>query len=277
MNSFLSCGIPSEKSYQEVINSDNFKSLEVYSNNFLKINNNIFIDYSKKWVKDPLHQWSRQWEYSFVSNRIENINLNDQKINILDAGSGLTFFPFYISNKYENTKMYCIDYDSSLTSLYNILNKKLEKKVKFVCSPLQKTNFENDKFDILYSISVLEHTDNYSEIIDEFYRILRPGGKLIITFDLSIDGTKDISFENGDKLLNLLNKRFEPDENLLNRIQFNNDSFSTKTAKRINKNLLPWKKPSIFDKMKKLIQGKKIENWPPNLTFYAISLNKPQK
>ena len=53
---------------------------------------------------------------------------------------------------------------------------------------LQKLDMPNESLDVICCISVLEHTDNYGEIVREFARVLKRGGLLVLTFDLSLDG-----------------------------------------------------------------------------------------
>jgi len=40
--------------------------------------------------------------------------------------------------------------------------------------------FEDNEFDVVYSNGVIHHTPNSQSVIDEIYRVLRPGGKAII-------------------------------------------------------------------------------------------------
>jgi len=49
--------------------------------------------------------------------------------------------------------------------------------------PDQKFPFENNSFDGIMAASSVEETDNPQEILHEFYRVLRPGGRLRIFFD----------------------------------------------------------------------------------------------
>lgn len=45
--------------------------------------------------------------------------------------------------------------------------------------------FENEKFDALLCTEVLEHVQHYQKLIDEMYRVLKPGAEAIITIPWS--------------------------------------------------------------------------------------------
>ena len=66
--------------------------------------------------------------------------------------------------------------------------------VEFVGADLRKLPQPGNHFDIIYCLSVLEHTRGYPEILLELRRVLRPGGTLVVTFDLSLDGDSDIEW-----------------------------------------------------------------------------------
>lgn len=269
----------SVSAYKDFIKSEEFRELENYSNSFLEANGIYLKGYAKRWVRDSLHQWSRQWEYPFVFDQIKSCfeNKNAEK-NILDAGSGVTFFPYYIKEKHAAAKVYCCDYDCSLDETFKNINSKIGNKVDFSCSTIQQTGFKNSYFDIIYCISVLEHTNTYTEIIDEFYRILKPNGKLIVTFDISLDGSRDIPINKAEELLKVLYNRFSNnDYNLSYDIhsQLSSiDAFTTDTAKKIDKHLLPWRYPSFIYKARSIFSGKGVVSWPPLLTVYCLSLSK---
>jgi len=279
MQNKLKSGIPKIPDYKALINSPEFRLLEDFSNNFIIINKKWFQRYySKKWVKDPFHQWSRQWEYSYVFSRIQETANFNEKMRILDAGSGVTFFPYFIKSRYSSADMYCVDYDKNLEHVYTQINAHNTEKVFFSSSDLKALSFDDNWFDIVYCISVLEHTNNYDEIIDVFHRILQPGGKLVITFDISVDGTRDISAERAIILIDSLVKQFKPADSI--SLDFKSEVveagiFTTYTAKEIDPRLLPWKLPPIFYRIRSLIAGKSFGSWPPLLTVYCITLTKP--
>ncbi len=273
----LSEGVPGVQSYVELTESIEFKELEEFSNRFIAVNKKELEGYSNKWALDPLHQWSRQWEYPFVYSRIQPVADSGAPLRILDAGSGATFFPYYIKSQYPLAEIYCSDYDEKLERVYAKINGKGENRIAFVRGDLRKLLYESEWFDVVYCISVLEHTQDYAAIVEEFHRVLRPGGRLVVTFDVSLDGTRDISLENGIILLRTLTERFQILEEIspdLNLQVSKPDAFTTLTAKQLNRNLLPWKFPAFIYRAKSIITGKPFGSWPPLLTVFCLSLSK---
>lgn len=277
MKEHLVGGIPSEIDYSVLLASDGFREMETFSDQFLARNQSILARYSEKWVGDPLHQWSRQWEYPFVFNRLETILADSVKQRVLDAGSGITFFPFYIQHKIKSAEVYCCDSNPSLASIYRAINDGAENGAKFSPADMRMAPYEDHWFDAVYCISVLEHTKDYEEIITDFHRILKPGGTLIVTFDISLDGTRDISPERAVKLLHALHHKFDnldgPSSDIMTDILSPN-IFTTMSAKRIDASLLPWKYPAIFYRVKAMMAAKKFGHWPPLLSAYCLSLTK---
>ena len=210
MNKKIRDGIPLVPDYEELLKSKSFKDLKKFSDRFLLENNDILRDYAKKWVSDPLHQWSRQWEYPFVFGKVQQIAEFNSKPAILDAGSGVTFFPYLVKSKFETSSVYCCDYDTMLLSLYDEINARQEKHVECSTSDLRDLPYEEEKFHMVYCVSVLEHTDDYDAIIEEFYRVLLPDGVLVVTFDISMDGTRDIDTEKAGTLLTALAELLAP-------------------------------------------------------------------
>jgi SAM-dependent methyltransferase len=275
----LLSGIPTDHNYRSLIRSGKFQEMEKFSENFLSVNKKFLGKYAQRWVKDPLHQWSRQWEYPYVFNRVETVLQNKRVSKTLDAGSGITFFPYFIKSLYPETEIYCVDNDAQLEAVYQQINAHGKERINFLCSDLKELPFPPEQFDVIYCVSVLEHTDDYAGIIEGFHKTLKPGGKLVITFDLSLDGTRDINVEKGTQLLKSLTEKFDSREDVpleLNSIISAPDIFTTHTAKKIDPGLLPWTLPQLVYRLNSFIRGTRFGAWPPLLTVFCLSLeNKP--
>ena len=275
MNWSLYSGLPKIDDYQRLLQSDLFKSIECFSNEFARSQSAYLKGYRRKWVSDPLHQWSRQWEYPFVFSRISEYagNAGDQgELRILDAGSGITFFPYFLSSRFSNSMISCCDYDLSLGDAYSRLNRRLSGRTQFVPGDLRRLPFQNNTFDIIYCVSVLEHTNAHENIIAEFRRVLKKAGMLIVTFDISINGEADIPPEKAEHLLAMLYRYFPRSK----RVAFTNlmdivreqDVVTTYFARQINPDLLPWKYP-LLTAIKTLIKLRLPKTVYRNLTFFC--------
>jgi len=127
-----------------------------------------------------------------------------------------------------------------------------ETKVKFEEGWLQKLPFPDDSFDAVCCISVLEHTSNYSEILDEFARVLRRGGVLVLTFDLSLDGRFELPRAVAADLLTALSRKFNlpPGIDLQKELaRMENPEregiLTTDYVRQTQPDLLPWKHPVL--------------------------------
>ncbi len=54
---------------------------------------------------------------------------------------------------------------------------------------LTRIPFPDETFDFISSVSVIEHIPDYRRAIAEMFRVLRPGGRLLVTTDCSPQGT----------------------------------------------------------------------------------------
>jgi SAM-dependent methyltransferase len=276
---YIDQGIPTIDSYRELLKSNLFRSMETFSSQFLKKNKIALQEYRRKWVADPLHQWSRQYEYPFVYFHVRDYINNQQKsdLKILDAGSGVTFFPYYLCSNSPKIKVYCCDYDLTHGQIFDNINKNLNLPNNFFPADIRRLPFGTSTFDIVYCISVLEHTDDYDIIIQEFKRILKPNGLFIVTFDISIDGIDDIPREKAVELIESLEKHFfctngfnsKQDLDLIDSEKI----LTTRYIRELDKNLLPWKY-SCSNALKDLLRFRAPKRFFTNLTCFCQALSK---
>ena len=104
--------------------------------------------------------------------------------------------------------------------------------------------------DVICCISVLEHTGNYRAILAEFSRVLRAGGLLVLTFDLSLDGKFKLSRQEAKNLLGAIGELFNIAEidaaAEMARLDRPNEILSTDLVRRTEPDLLPWKYPKLM-------------------------------
>lgn len=259
-------GIPEAEEVLNILKSEQFKSQENYNNHFLEKHSKKLSDYRAKWVLNPLWQWSRIYEYPFVENCIQEYLKNKNDIRILDGGSGITFLPFRLAEKSEISEIFCLDYDEQLKQPFDEIG---NPKVKFLNGSLDKLSFKDNSIDIIYCISVLEHTDKYEEILKEFKRVIKNNGLIIITFDIGISKFHKLNIENSNILISLINKIILDPSNLINKLELKGTHpWTTKKANKLDEDLLPYPKQKFYKKLKNRIFGR--DNFP-NLTFYVLS------
>ena len=56
-------------------------------------------------------------------------------------------------------------------------------KSRFLCTKLEEAGFKNESFDKVFSICVIEHISNYTEVLREIYRVLKKRGQMIFSVD----------------------------------------------------------------------------------------------
>lgn len=97
------------------------------------------------------------------------------KGTILDAG-GATYSPLvewlYLYG-YENLFVNNIDFDRDFT----------RGPIDYRQSDFTETDFDDATFDVISSLSVIEHGVPIEPMLDEFHRILKPGGRLVVSTD----------------------------------------------------------------------------------------------
>lgn len=182
-----------------------FRNLEADHEDFYKAMQRINSSY--KWPLRPLYEWSRRIEYPFVVD-----NLADMPPSlVLDAGSGVTFFPYFLVKKYGH-QVECLDHDCSFGSIMERVCEGLSYQVRipFYCGDItQQLPFDSQSYDVVYSISVLEHIEpsNRMAAISELWRLVRFGGKLVLTLDIALEPQAEgIPINNVQSFLNELCK-----------------------------------------------------------------------
>ena len=252
----LRTGIPLLAELDAHLKSDEYNRHVEFNRAFLEKNDAAMNQYGKLWAKDTFRLWSRRWEYPFVTQRVIQFaqqQKGDAPFRVLDAGSGVTFFPYYLRKEIPRSEITCFDSNTSYHPMFAAVNNTMgETRVKFMEGMLQKLPFESDTFDAVCCISVLEHTSNYGEILDEFARVLKSGGLLVLTFDLSLDGRFELPRAVAADLLAELSRKFNApgDADLqqeLVKMERPTESgiLTTDYIRQTQPDLLPWKHPVL--------------------------------
>lgn len=259
----LRSGIPLISEVDALVKEDEFRRHLESNQRFLEAHAPAMRSYGYRWGEDPLKLWSRRWEYPFVAQKVlafaaENAG---KPLSILDAGSGVTYFDYYLCDLIPQAAVVCCDYDPSYDKMFEAINAATPgSRVSFKRAILQQLPLENRSVDAICCISVLEHTDRYEQILDEFARVLRPGGSLVLTFDLSLDGRFELSRQDAQRLLADVQRKFvvhdgTDHEKELARMSDQGEILSTNRVRQTHPELLPWRRP-VLKALHDLLTGK---------------------
>jgi SAM-dependent methyltransferase len=227
--------VPKVREVFRVVESDLFEEFETFSDQYLEDFQDCLTHY--RWIKDALHQWSRVYEYPFCFHYLrQSLPLGSK---VLDAGAGVTFFPFLLEKDY---RVSCVDRDD-YEAVYRVINAGKKTQVQFLQADLHNIPLPSETFNAIYCISVLEHTQDYPAILSEFQRLLKPGGVLVVTFDISLDENYDgIEPNKAVGILSALQDGFDFDYNPDEFIRDLNceEIYTTEIAYQWKKDFLPW-------------------------------------
>jgi ubiquinone/menaquinone biosynthesis C-methylase UbiE len=106
-----------------------------------------------------------------------------EKDQILDLGCGSGLQTLLLGKTCQ--KVIGIDISENVIADADWKSKNLTGRIacEFLCTKLGEANFENESFDKVFSICVIEHIANHTDVLKEIHRILKAQGKLIISVD----------------------------------------------------------------------------------------------
>jgi SAM-dependent methyltransferase len=278
----LNSGIPTLAALDQLKQDDLYRQHVAFNQAFLEKHAAAMESYGKHWGLNPYKLWSRRWEYPYVAQRlIDEAHARPQNLfRILDAGSGVTYFPYYVIERVPSAEFICCDYDPTYAPMFQQINKdRGEPKVQFVQAALQKLPLEDQSLDAICCISVLEHTDNYGEIVNEFARLLKPGGLFVLTFDLSLDGKFTLPRPLAEELLGRIAEQFDfPigfDALRELDVMRNEGILSSDHVRKTEPELLPWTFPvRVYKAVTDVFHGRGWTGGFRSRTVFCIDVRK---
>jgi len=253
-------GVPTIAEVDQLLQDPYYADITGFSRDFLARHGDDLSGYGKLWGQDPFKLWSRRWEYPFAAQKTINYGKEKGgKLKFMDGGSGVTFFPYYVCSKVDNAEFICVDTNESYPPMFDAINKtEGHADVTFMNGWLQDLQVGSKALDGACCISVLEHTDKYPEIVKEFARVLKPGGLLVLSFDLSLDGKFELSKAVAADLLRNVMEYFNVEGvdliSELDKMDNIGDILSTDHVKKTEPDLLPWRFP-MAKAMHDLVKG----------------------
>jgi SAM-dependent methyltransferase len=139
--------------------------------------------YSAKWPLDKLHWWSRPQEYAFVLFHVLSaMNVAKRDLKILEFGPGCSFIPYVLASVAGLKNLHIEDNDDDVVVFWKNIGRTFGLQV----DRSNSSSANKEVFDIIYSISVIEHVESPVNAIKELINQLAPDGQLILTVDVDL-------------------------------------------------------------------------------------------
>ncbi len=192
-----------------------YRELEILSEQFVALAWEAG-NHGYEWPLDPLHWWSRTWEYPWIAAQLERLRDRLRGPRVLDVGAAVTFFTLFLEKQgFEVTNM---DRDPAMPLHFarvfeRVRGERLIDNVpRYIVGDARDTGIAAASFDLILCVSVLEHIPGWEKTLPEISRLLAPGGHLILTFDVRRNTDSDgLSVEDASRLLDTLQEWFIPE------------------------------------------------------------------
>ncbi len=115
------------------------------------------------------------------SSEIRTVDLETER-RILDLGSGPGYLPIEIAKRVQNVQIDGVDPISKSIKIAreNAVRAGVEDRVHFEVGDASQLRFKKDFYDMIISTGVLHELKDPIKVLNECYRVLKPGGKVFI-------------------------------------------------------------------------------------------------
>ncbi len=123
--------------------------------------------------------------HNMIFREISAVNIGGFKA--LDVGCGTGELTFKIKAHFNEAEVHGVDL--SKTMIEKARNKNAAGLVSFETGDVEDLPYEDDTFDVITCSHSFHHYPNKAKAMSEMYRVLKPGGRLMI-----VDGCMDVFF-----------------------------------------------------------------------------------
>ena len=125
--------------------------------------------------------WSKVWEYPWLWRQVlGQIDWQDQRL--VDLGSEISPMPWFLATL--GARVTLIETDPQWVPRWEALRARLGVDVDWHLVDSERLPLADAEVDVLTSFSVIEHQPDKGRAMDEVARVLKPGGRLAISFDI---------------------------------------------------------------------------------------------
>lgn len=106
-------------------------------------------------------------------------------VSVLEIGCGNGTGSKLIRKYFNPGRITCIDLDPRMIRIAERRNR--DADTSFILMDASKLGFDDSSFDVVFDFGIIHHIPDWQSCIKEMYRVLKPGGELILE-DMGIEG-----------------------------------------------------------------------------------------
>ena len=109
------------------------------------------------------------------------------KGSVLEVGTGKGCFALTLAQAGHSVVNIDISREDQAIAKLNLQYFKVDGLVDLRIESAESLSFEDESFDMIFSVNTIHHLDNPLKVVDELLRVIKPGGKIVLS-DFSKQG-----------------------------------------------------------------------------------------
>ena len=130
---------------------------------------------------DSFFQPPRECTHDRVIRQAEFLKLIKKPGSILELASGMSYFLQMVKQKFPTSDVWGIDFSTTAKERMSHEESSERYSVNYVVGDALNTPFRDNWFDVVASGEFIEHLENPQQLINEMYRLAKPGGLMMIS------------------------------------------------------------------------------------------------
>jgi len=135
--------------------------------------------------QDTIYEASRRT----IRQMAEKSGFVGKKARVIDLGGGFSGSARFLAGNY-GWEVVVLNLSEAENQRGRKMNKEqgLDHLIEVIDGSFNSIPYPDESFDIVWSQDAILHSDNRAQVLDEAYRVLRPGGEMIFTDPMQADG-----------------------------------------------------------------------------------------
>jgi len=170
MNTFPAYPDPNDLSHFEIFRHNQYKQASIEKQNELKL-------------KTAIYRYNYESEDCAIEKWFPNISSEELRgKSVLDLGCSNGGCFVYWKERYKFGEAKGIDIDPIFEEAGRLFAQQKGVDIEFLTGYGEALPYEPNSFDLIISFDVFEHVRDVAQVMKECFRVLKPGGKLLVIF-----------------------------------------------------------------------------------------------